>query len=151
MENKKDIFDRIMSLRILRFAYPFYGKYKEKLLYLFFGVLTTVIGIAVFYLFDYILLFDVLLANVLSWIIAVLFAFFTNRTWVFKSGTDSSILRQLLTFYIGRVATLLIEELILLIFVTLLDFNSLAVKILTQIIIIVSNYIISKLIVFKKE
>ena len=145
MENKKDIFDRIMSLRILRFAYPFYGKYKEKLLYLFFGVLTTVIGIAVFYLFDYILLFDVLLANVLSWIIAVLFAFFT------KSGTDSSILRQLHTFYIGRVATLLIEELILLIFVTLLDFNSLAVKILTQIIIIVLNYIISKLIVFKKE
>ena len=150
---KKDIFDKIMSLKIFSFINPFYKKYKEALLYLFFGVLTTLINIVVFYLFTEIITLDELVANIIAWIIAVLFAYVTNRIWVFSShcATKAAFLKEILSFYGGRIFTLLVEEGILLIFIKLLSLNSLAVKIVAQVVIIVLNYVISKLFVFKKK
>ena len=150
---KQDIFDKIMSLKLFSFINPFYKKYKEALLYLFFGVLTTLINIVVFYLFTEIIPLDELIANVIAWIIAVLFAYITNRIWVFSShcATKADFIKEILSFYGGRVFTLLVEEGILLVFIKLLSMNALAVKIIAQVVIIILNYIISKLFVFKKK
>ena len=150
MCDKKDIFDKIMSLRIFVPIYPFYKKHKEVLMYLFFGALTTVISIVTFSLFFEILKINELISNVISWIVAVLFAFVTNRIWVFEKGKNEGIIFQGIKFYGGRVATLLIEEIILLVFVTLLSFNAMVVKITAQVIVIVLNYVISKAFIFKK-
>ena len=152
MDEKKDIFDRLMGLRPFRPLWPFYVKYKEPLLYLFFGGLTTLISIFVFWLFDDPLRLNELVANLISWLLAVLFAFLTNKTWVFQSGgQEKGFLSLMLSFYAGRLVTLGIEELLLLVFITWLGFNSMAVKIAAQIVVIVLNYVISKLLVFRDK
>ncbi len=123
---------------------------KEILLYLFFGGLTFIISIASYAFFDITLAMNELVANVLSWILAVLFAYVTNKIWVFDAPTHTiqEFVKQLVSFFGGRVATLVIEELILLVFVTLLEFPSVPVKVVAQIIVIVLNYMISKFFVF---
>ncbi len=149
--SQKDIFDRIMSLPGLRIFEPFYLKYKEMLLYLFFGGLAFVVSVATYSLFNMALHINELIANIFSWIITVLFAFFTNRIWVFQSPTEgaAAFLRQMISFYGGRVITLIIEEAILFVFITLLSFSSLGVKIAAQVVVIILNYVISKLIIFR--
>lgn len=152
MDEKKDVFDRLMGLRPFRPLRPFYVKYKEPLLYLFFGGLTTLISIFVFWLFNSPLGLNELVANLISWLLAVLFAFLTNKTWVFQSGgQEKGFLSLMLSFYAGRLVTLGVEELLLLVFITWLGFNSMAVKIAAQIVVIVLNYVISKLLVFRDK
>lgn len=94
-----------------------------------------------------------LVANIFSWLITVMFAFLTNRVWVFNSPTKGKIefIKQMLAFYGGRVVTLVVEEAILFVFITLMNFPSMIIKIIAQIIVIVLNYVISKLVVFNKE
>ena len=151
-EKKKDIFDRIMELPILRIFEPFYQKHREVLLYLFFGFVTTVISVSVYWLGADVLGVDPLIANVFSWILAVLVAFLSNRTYVFHAETENRevFLKQILSFYGGRVFTLLVEELILFVGIKLLAFPNLPVKIVAQVVIVILNYVISKLFVFKK-
>lgn len=150
--NKPDIFDRLMHLPFFNIFEPFYKKHKEMLLYLFFGGLTFVISIVSYAIFNVAFGINELIANIISWVLAVLFAFFTNRIWVFDGKTDGAkeFLIQMLNFFGGRVATLVVEELILFIFITKLGFGSMAVKTVAQVIVIVLNYIISKLWVFRK-
>ena len=150
MPRKPDIFDRLFSAKCLGFAKPFYEKYKEQLLYLFFGARTTFVSIGSFALFTQVIPCDELIANVISWILAVLFAFLTNRTWVFRGAAEESFWGQMLSFYLGRVTTLLIEEALLLIFVKWLLLDGMLVKIAAQIVVLVLNYVISKLFIFKK-
>ena len=92
-------------------------------------------------------------ANVVDWIICVLFRFITNKTWVFAAETDSTkgLLAQLTGFFGGRLLTLLLEELILGIFIVSLHWNRIGVKLAAQIFVIVANYVISKFFVFKKK
>ena len=152
MDGKKDIFDRLMGLKLFRPLWPFYVKDKEPLLYLFFGGLTTLISIFVFWLFNGPFGLNELVANLISWVLAVLFAFLTNKTWVFQSGgQEDGFFRLMLSFYAGRLLTLGIEELLLLVFITWLGFNSMAVKIVAQVVVIVLNYVISKLLVFRDK
>ena len=149
MEEHKDIFDRLMTLPVLSKLAPFYLRHKSVLLYLFFGALTTLVSIGTFELC--LLFMDALLANVPSWIAAVGFAYVTNRTWVFSSQAKGiGIFREACTFYGGRIVTFLLEEVILYVFITLLFLPPLTVKILAQVVVLVLNYVISKLIVFKK-
>ena len=152
MKKDKDIFDRIMEWKILSIFNPFYKKYKEVLLYLFFGGLTTVISIGSYALFDIGMHIDPMIANIFSWILAVLFAYITNRIWVFDSNAEdmNGILREMVSFFGGRVATLLMEEVILYVGIKLLSMNSIGVKVVAQILVLIGNYLISKLFVFKK-
>ena len=152
-DEHKDIFDRIMDTRLMRPFGPLYRRYKEILLYVFFGALTTLVSFATFYLFADVFGIHELIANVISWIFAVTFAYITNRIWVFadKAYSRRGIMREAASFYGGRLATLGFEELILLIFVTVLGFNDMIVKIAASVGVLVLNYIISKLIVFRKE
>lgn len=153
MDENRDMFDRLMSLRVFRPLRPFWQKHREVLLYLFFGGLTTLISIVTFWLFTAPLRLHELLANVLSWLLAVLFAYATNARWVFAAKPESrgEALRQLLGFYAGRLATLGVEELLLYVFITRLGWSSMAVKIAAQLVVIVLNYVISKLLVFKEK
>ncbi|SER40956.1 GtrA family protein [Lachnobacterium bovis] len=148
---KEDIFDKIMSLPVLNIFNPFYKKNKEILLYLFFGGLSFIVSVATYALFNVPMKMDALIANVLSWIITVMFAFLTNRVWVFASPTDNikDFMKQMLSFYSGRIITLVIEEAILLVFINMLGFGSLLVKIVAQVVVILLNYVISKLFIFK--
>ena len=147
---KEDIFDRLMHLPVLRIFEPFYKKHKEVLLYLLFGGLTTVVSIVTFALFIA-LGINELIANVLSWILAVLFAYVTNRTWVFSSDaeTKGAVIREMISFFGGRLATLLVEEAILAVFITWLGFPAMWVKVVAQVVVIVLNYVVSKFFVFK--
>jgi putative flippase GtrA len=126
--------------------------------YLIVGGLTTVLSITVKLLllktvFDQTDGLQLQLAEIVSWIIAVLFAYVTNGIFVFKSKSKN-IIKELINFTSGRVFTQLIQMLIMFIFVTLLTLNSdtwvLIFTLICQVMQIVLNYIISKLFVFKK-
>lgn len=135
-----------------------YIKYKEIINYLIFGVLTTLVNLIT----KYILLFTILdptngfqlqIAIIISWIVAVIFAYFTNRKFVFESKNENK-LKEFISFVVARIATLLLEMFIMWFFVTLLKLNSdLYVVIFTlvaQVAVVIGNYIFSKLFVFKK-
>lgn len=151
MEKKSDIFDRLMGLPLLQFFQPFYKAHKEVLLYLLFGGLTTFVSIGTFALFTGIGM-DALTANIPSWILAVLFAYVTNKIWVFDAPTHgaAALIRQMASFFAGRLVTLGMEELILYIFITRLGLWAMGVKIVAQAAVIVGNYAISKIFVFRK-
>lgn len=136
-----------------------YTKYKEIINYLIFGVLTTIVSLAT----KYLLLFTILnasnamqlqIAVVTSWITACLFAYITNRIWVFESKSKN-IIQEMIKFFGARLATLGLEMIIMFIFVTALGLNSdtwvIIWTLVSQVIIIIGNYILSKLIVFNNK
>ena len=136
-----------------------FQKYREPLLYLIFGGLTTLVDWVVSFLlygvWDAAIDANVFLihgANVIAWVAAVLFAFVTIRIWVFQSRQHGAvaILGELLTFAGGRVMTLLLQEGIFFVFVDLLAWNQYAVKIAAAVLVVILNYVISKLLVFRK-
>lgn len=124
----------------------------EIILYVFFGALTLVVNIVTYIICTEKLGIDVLIANIIAWLIAVIFAYGTNRVWVFHSKTNSmkNFIMQMLCFACGRCVTLILEEGFLWIFIVLVHWNSVLVKCLAQILVILLNYIISKLWIFKK-
>lgn len=138
----------------------FLKKYRSVILYVFFGGMTTVIDWSVSFLLYYfwgevieanpLLLHGV---NVLAWIAAVTFAYVTNRIWVFESKRKGAlpIAREFFAFAGGRVLTLLLQECIMLVFVTLLHNNEYVFKIVASVIVMILNYFISKLLVFRKS
>lgn len=153
MEQKKDIFDKIMELPIINIFNPFYKKYKEQLLYLFFGFCTFMVSLIIFTIGCYTFNLDEITSNNISWVIAVLFAYITNRTWVFvdKAHDFKGVVKEIFSFFAGRFITLLVENGIIYVFITLLGFNRILIKIIAQIVIIILNYIISKWFIFKKK
>ena len=129
------------------------SKKKEIILYLIFGVLTTVVSLLTYYLCTITFLnpnnaIEIQIANILSWITCVTFAFFTNRKYVFESKED--IKKEGIKFYISRLSALLIDVVMIFVFVSLLKINDKIIKLVNQVIIIIFNYIASKLFVFKK-
>ena len=150
--SEKDIFDKLMCLPGLRRFYGLYAKYKSILLYIFFGGCTTAVSIGSFMLLHTVLGMNELLANIGSWILAVGFAYVTNRVWVFASRVrGKAVWKELLSFYSGRLITLGLEEAMLLVFVTLLHMNGTVIKVIAQIVVLIGNYLISKLITFRKS
>lgn len=130
-------------------------KYKEIIMYLIFGVLTTVISLIVYYLLTFTILdannpLLLQIANIISWVAGVLFAYFTNRKYVFESK-NANKLKEFTSFVGARVTTLILDMLIMGVGVTWLEFNDKVMKLISQILVIVGNYILSKLIVFKKN
>ena len=124
-------------------------KHRELVVYLICGFLTFVVSMVVYALLSEIFRINVLVANIITWIIAVYFAFSVNWKFVFKS--NGNFTSELIQFYLGRVATLVVEQAMLYIFIIRLMFNNMAIKSIAQVVIIILNYIISKFIVFKKE
>ena len=132
-----------------------YLKYKEIINYLIFGVLTTIVSLVTYYICVYIILdpdnaIQLQIANVISWIISVAFAYITNRKFVFESKEKNKI-KEASKFVTSRIATLLMDMAIMYVGVTVLRFNDKIMKLISQVVVIVMNYILSKILVFKKE
>ena len=132
-----------------------YKKNKEVINYLIFGVLTTAINLLTYFLLTSIWLdvtkvIELQIANIISWVVAVIFAYFTNRKYVFESDNCNK-LKELSSFFIARLLTLILDMIIMYLGVNILLLNDKFIKIISQILIIVSNYILSKLFVFKKS
>lgn len=126
----------------------YYEKYKEVFWYVFFGGWTTVVSLGSFALCVKAVHMDPLAANVISWILAVTFAFVTNKKWVFASEKEKGAWNQMLRFYGGRLSTLAMEEVVLIAFIKFLHFPSVPVKFAAQFLVLVANYVISKWFVF---
>lgn len=127
-------------------------KYWDIFSYLFFGVMTTVVNYLV-YLPAYNLLgFSAAVSNVIAWVVAVAFAYLTNKAFVFKSHDWSwkTVLPELTKFVGCRVASGAMETVILLVSVDLLHWNGNVWKLLTSVIVVLLNYFASKFLVFKK-
>lgn len=126
---------------------------RELLLYVLFGVLTTLVSIAVFQLCNITLLLHYAVANIISWIVAVTFAYVTNRLFVFQSRahTAKAILREIFLFYGARLLSLAIEEGGLYLLIDVLGVLPLAAKLVMSFVVIAANYIFSKFVVFQRE
>lgn len=123
---------------------------REVFFYLVFGVLTTVVNIISFAILSRMFGIGTVVSNVIAWFLSVLFAYVTNRRWVFLS-TGGNVFREMLVFFSGRLCTGVLDTLVMFITVDLLGWNDLMMKILSNIIVIILNYIISKFFVFKGE
>ena len=128
-------------------------KYKAVLLYLIFGVLTTVINIVAYGLLKNILNIDYMVSNVIAWILAVTVAYITNRSYVFSSNNNSKhdIIKEIGRFISVRIFSLVIDVAIMYIGVSLLHINDMFIKVVANVVVIVINYIMSKKIVFKSK
>lgn len=128
-------------------------KYEEIIKYLVIGVLTTVLNYIAFAILVNGLNIEMHLSNIVAWTISVIFAYFTNKLFVFesKSFKFEVLGKEILSFGAARVFSLLLEELILFIFVNKLGMEKLIIKLIANIIVIIVNYILSKFIIFKKE
>ncbi len=131
-----------------------YKKYKEIINYLIVGGLTTLVSLVVYYLLVFTILnpensIELQIANIVSWIVSVIFAYFTNRKYVFESKNLNKI-KEATKFTTSRISTLLLDMLIMYLGVSLLRFNDKIIKLISQVLVIVGNYILSKLFVFKK-
>nr|WP_202623273.1 GtrA family protein [Alkalibacterium sp. MB6] len=130
-----------------------FDRYGEIINYLIFGVATTVVNIVVFFLFDTILSVPYLIANAIAIILSILFAFFTNKKYVFKSQAMSrqGNWEEFVRFVSFRVLSGLFDMLSMWILVDMLLFGTNLAKLLTQFIVVVLNYVFSKFFVFKQE
>lgn len=132
-----------------------YLKYKEIINYIIVGGFTTLISLIVYYICVF-TVFDpenpilLQIANILSWVAGVAFAYFTNRKYVFES-TNKNKLKEASMFVSSRLTTLVLDMLIMYVGVTLLLFNDKIIKIFSQVVIIIANYVLSKVFVFKKN
>ncbi len=130
-------------------------KIKEMMRYLIVGVLTTILSLAIYFGLTKTILnpdrkLELQIANILSWFFSVLFAYFANRQYVFQSK-DKHILKESLSFFSSRVLTLILDMVIMFLGVSVLRFNDKIVKLVSQIVIIILNYVLSKLFVFQKK
>ena len=127
-------------------------KYKEIILYLIVGAMTTAISFLVQWLFtDIVVLPYVFLATVIAWLVSVLFAFFANKIVVFERKEKKGFFVELALFYASRSFTGLLEVGIIFVFVDLIGFNDWVIKIIASVIIIILNYVLSKFVVFKRK
>lgn len=134
-----------------------YKKNKDIILYIFFGGCTTVVSFVVYFIFAKLALFpsniNTVMNSTISWIAAVIFAYVTNRTWVFESraSTAKEIVSEISAFFACRVATGVLEVGLMFVFVDKFHFNDLVVKIVVTFLVIILNYVASKLYVFKAK
>jgi putative flippase GtrA len=127
-----------------------FKKYSEIIKYLIFGVLTTMVSIGVYALFTKVFNINYMVSNCFSWVISVLFAYITNRIFVFESKSDDIII-EMYQFFKYRIVSFLIDVLLMYIFVELINIDDMISKVVVQVVVIVLNYVFSKLFVFKKE
>ena len=128
-------------------------KYRGLILYVVFGVLTTAINIAVYALCYRVLRLPNVPSNVIAWILAVLFAFVTNKLYVFESKSleRGTVARELASFVGARLATGLLDLAVMFVGVDLLHGPDLVFKVGSNVLVIILNYVLSKLIVFRKK
>lgn len=127
-------------------------KYKSVILYLIFGVLTTCVNVAIYWAAAHVCMLHTVVSTAVAWIAAVLFAYLTNRKWVFKSTAveKMAVIREIVSFFACRLATGAVDLVCMFLLVDLLHFNDVFIKVGSNILVIALNYVASKLLIFKK-
>lgn len=125
-------------------------KLKEVFAYLVFGVLTTIINIISFYIFNNLLNIDYLIANIISWLLSIIFAYITNKNYVFKNHKENNF-KTFILFISSRLTTLLLDMAFMILLIEKIQISEINSKIIVQILVVVINYLLSKLIVFKDK
>ncbi len=122
-------------------------------MYVFFGGCTTLVNYASYYVFTRFLGWDVMLSNAAAWILSVLFAYVTNKIWVFESRSFKAgvLARELASFVGCRLFSGAVDMGVVWLGVTVLSINDMIVKIISNIIVIILNYFASKLWIFRKK
>lgn len=128
-----------------------YKKYKELISYGFWGVMTTLVNYVVFFVCLRLLNINYLISNVVSWVFAVMFAYITNKVFVFnsKNWSPGKLKNEAILFFIGRLLSLVVETVMLYVLVDGLSFSSEVMKVITNLVVIAINYFISKFMIFK--
>lgn len=139
-KDKNNIFNKIFNL---------YKKYKEIINYGIFGVLTTLVNIISYFILAKVFGIQYLISNVIAIILSILFAYITNRIFVFESK-NKNIIKELVLFFYYRLISSIIDMSIMYIFVSVLKFDDMIIKIISNVIVILLNYVFSKLFIFKK-
>ncbi len=129
-----------------------YSRHKGIIKYVVFGALTTLLNVAIYYLFYNILMLKNTPSVIIAWILSVAFAFVTNKLFVFesKSWQANTATKEALDFVLCRLATGVLEVALMFLLVDILKFNGTLMKLITNVIVIILNYIASKLFIFKK-
>lgn len=128
-------------------------KYRELISYVFWGAATTVVNYVTYFLLTGVFQIYYLTSNVIAWAASVLFAYFVNKLFVFQSKTWAwrVALRELWQMTASRLFTLGLETGILWIFVDMLHQNDIIIKLAASVVVVVTNYVLSKFIIFKKN
>ena len=129
-----------------------YYRYKGVIKYVVFGALTTLLNVIIYYLFYNLLMLPNTLSVIIAWVISVAFAFVTNKLFVFESKSWEAKIatKEALDFVLCRLATGFLEVALMFLLVDILKFNGTLMKLATNIIVIILNYVASKLLIFKK-
>lgn len=127
-------------------------KYKSLIMYMLFGILTTLVNIVTYYIFAHLINMNTMVSTGMAWVISVLFAYITNRKYVFESDNVgvNAVLKEVISFFSCRLATGVLDIAIMYIFVEILHLADLPIKVFSNVVVIVLNYVASKLIIFRK-
>jgi len=130
-----------------------FTKYKELINYGIFGVLTTILNYVSYIIFTRVCNLEIFTSNLLAWVLSVIFAFITNKIIVFQSKKFEikTLIKEGTSFAVARILSLLLDMLILYIMVDIMGINDLVVKIISNIVVIIVNYILSKFIIFRNK
>ncbi|MCH5167042.1 MAG: GtrA family protein [Erysipelotrichales bacterium] len=147
--------DKNIFVKFWNWGWGIYYKNPEIWNYLIVGLLTTVVSLVTYFVVTRTFLdpnekLELQIANIIAWVFAVMFAYVTNRIFVFKSK-NKNIVSELSKFVGSRIASLLMDMSIMFVIVSLLSLSDIIGKIASQIVVTIANYILSKLIVFKKK
>ena len=131
-----------------------YFKYKELINYLIFGGLTTIVNFICYYIFARMIGIDEVISSALSWFFSVLFAYITNKMFVFDSKTKGikNLIRECISFFLARILSGILCDIgSFALMVKVFNINDIISKIITQVMVVIVNYIFSKFLVFKKK
>lgn len=130
-----------------------YEKYKDVIPYMFFGVCTTLVNIVVYWICAHVAFMGVMHSTIIAWVAAVFFAYLTNRKWVFHSEAlgAKEILKEIIAFFGCRLATGVLDWLMMYVLVDHGHLNDFLIKTIANVVVIVLNYVASKLLVFGRK
>ncbi|MBD5517866.1 MAG: GtrA family protein [Lachnospiraceae bacterium] len=133
------------------FGWGMYKKHEEGINYLIFGFLAFVLNYILYFLFADAMQMHYMAATVLSWVLTVVFAYWTNRTFVFKSQNKDtgSVVKEFVSFIGARIATEVLELVLMYVMVDMLSINDKISKLVCQVLVILANYVLSKIWIFK--
>ena len=153
LEIIENFFLNILDKIKLKCLADIYRNHIEGMRYLVFGALATIVNIASYSIFLYTCNIENAISNILAWVVAAVFAYLTNRFFVFDSKVVDikGIFKEIVSFFGCRLLTLAVDEAIMIITVDKLMFNAVLMKVIANIVVIILNYIFSKIIIFRKK